>query len=414
MKRRPDAPARVGRREAAAWILLAAASSTAMLWLWAWQIANADWAVEAQGPLTALLHGHIATFFASAPAYGPSLLLRAPFALPASLAGAGQLLIYRLAALPCTLALAALGAWLACELRRAGAGVIAAGATLLLCAVNPIAFKALVVGHPEELLGAALCAAAVLLASRGRAAWAGLALGLAIANKQWALLAVGPVLLALPARHWRALAIAGVVAIGLEAPILLSTATVAGASSRLLVNDTGTLFHPWQIFWFFGPRGHWLPAMAPLIQPGFRLPPTWLGGRAHLLIVGASAPLTLVAWRRGLRGERALALLALLFVLRCWLDPWDFVYYPLALIIALASWEAAVLRRFPVAAAAATAATWLIFDYLPGHIGLDAQALSFLVPATLALAALAVAVYRPQTLRLPRRAAISPAPAVPS
>jgi hypothetical protein len=53
-------------------------------------------------------------------------------------------------------------------------------------------------GHPEELLGAVLCIAAVLVAMRGRAVWAGVLLGLAIANKEWGLVAVGPVLLALP------------------------------------------------------------------------------------------------------------------------------------------------------------------------------------------------------------------------
>ena len=54
--------------------------------------------------------------------------------------------------------------------------------------------------------------------------------------------------------------------------MLLSSATVKAATSRLIVVTTrGTLFHPWQVFWFFGPRGHWLPVMGPL-RPA-RLPP---------------------------------------------------------------------------------------------------------------------------------------------
>src|SRR2546421_338648 len=57
-----------------------------------------------------------------------------------------------------------------------------------LCVVNPVTFKALWWGHPEEVLGAALCVGAVLAAGRGRTGTGGLLLGLAIATKQWALL----------------------------------------------------------------------------------------------------------------------------------------------------------------------------------------------------------------------------------
>ena len=191
-----------------------------------------DYATEAAPSFTALLHGHIATFLQNAPSYGATFLLRAPFALPASLAGASTLLVYRLAALPCLLAIAALGVWLARNLRRAGGSALAAAAALVLCAANPITYKVLAIGHPEELLGAALCVAAVLLAQRGRANWAALALGLAIANKQWALLAIGPVLVALPAQRWRTLIIAGAVAVAFVAPIMLSTVTVQAGTSR--------------------------------------------------------------------------------------------------------------------------------------------------------------------------------------
>ncbi len=70
-----------------------------------------------------------------------------------------------------------------------------------VCVANPITLRALELGHPEELLGAALCVASVLLAERDHPLLAGLALGGAIANKEWALLAVGPVLLTLPSRR---------------------------------------------------------------------------------------------------------------------------------------------------------------------------------------------------------------------
>jgi len=43
-----------------------------------------------------------------------------------------------------------------------------------------------------------LCTAAVLCALNDRPTWAAVLLGLAIPNKEWAVLAVGPVLVALP------------------------------------------------------------------------------------------------------------------------------------------------------------------------------------------------------------------------
>jgi uncharacterized membrane protein len=74
---------------------------------------------------------------------------------------------------------------------------------------TPVTLSAFQYGHAEELLGAVLCISAVLAAQRGHVHWATVLLGLAIVNKEWALLAIGPVLLALPSGRVRALAIAG-------------------------------------------------------------------------------------------------------------------------------------------------------------------------------------------------------------
>lgn len=387
------------RRETTLFALIAVAAAVAITWGWHWGIRFSDYGVEAAASFTALLHGHIGTFLSTAPAYGGSLLLRAPFALPGSLAHGGNLLVYRLSALPCLLAIAALGVWLARDLRRAGAGLTAALLVVVLCAANPIGFKAMQIGHPEELLGGALCVAAVLLALRGRVHWAALALGLAVANKQWALIAIGPVLMAAPERRLRLLAEAAAIALALYLPITLSSGSLSAGAGRVVATNTGPLFHPWQIFWFFGRPGHWIPAMAGYIPRGFRFPPAWIAGRPHMLIVGLGAPLTWAALRRGSRREDALLLLALLALLRCWLDPWDYIYYPLPFVFALAAWETSVARRAPVCAVAATTATWLIFWLLPNHIDANAQAIVFLVPATLALAAMAVAVYRVRPAR---------------
>jgi hypothetical protein len=406
----------VWRLEVALLALLATGASVAAVWGWSWNARFNDYGVEAAPSFAALLHGHIALFFQTAPSYGASLLLRAPFALPASLAGGGGLLIYRLSALPCLLALGALGVWLAHDLRRRGGGLFGALLVVALCAANPITYRVLQLGHPEELLGAALCVAAVLLAQRGRLCLAALALGLAIANKEWALLAVGPVLLASPDHRWRTLAITATVAVVLLAPLMLASPSVTSGAGRLTVSDTGAMFHPWQIFWFLGSLPHTVVQAKILVFPGYRMAPAWLDGRSHPLIVGLGVPATWLAMRRGTRPGDALLLLALLLLLRCWLDPWDVVYYPLPFIVALAAWETTVARRAPVNAALATAATWLIFWYLPNHVTPDAQALSFLIPATLALAVLAAAVYG-LAPRLRLRAGsprLTRAPAVPS
>ena len=396
------------------WAALAVGLSFAFVWGWSWAVHANDYALEAAAPMTALLHGHFGTFFSSAPSYGPSLLLRAPFALPGSLAGGTALLVYRLGALPCLLALAGLGVWLARTMRRAGGSLVGGTLALALCAANPITYRALTLGHPEEMLGAALCTGAVLLAIRGRPLWAGLALGVAIANKQWALLAIGPVFIALPHGRWRALLLAGAVAGALEAPMLLSLPSLTTDTTRIVVSDTGAIFHPQQIFWFLGSRIHLTASMLGVVAHGMRQAPPWLGGRAHLLIVWLGLPATWLAVRRRTRSEEALLLLAMLLLLRCWLDPWNVVYYPLPFIVALAAWETTVALRAPLLAIFATAATWLDFQYLPDRLSPDSLALSFLVPATLALIALALALYRPRVPRSTLGAALSRRRAAPS
>ncbi len=110
-------------------------------------------------------------------------------------------------------------------------------------------------------------------------------------------------------------------------------------------------------------------------------------------------------------------LLALLLALRCALDTWDTVYYPLPFIFALLAWETLQRKRPPVLSLAASVVVWLVFVVAPEHLSADAQAAMFLIPATLTLAALAVAVYRAcarYAARRVRQSAVSRAPAVPS
>jgi hypothetical protein len=365
-----------------------------MIWAKAWQLGVNDYGSEALQPLNALLHARILVFLRNAPAYGPSLVLRAPFALIASLAHGGQLLIYRFSALPCLLALAALAVWIAPRLRAAGRGWPSILLTVLVCVLNPLTYYAMAIGHPEEALGAVLCVAAVLSALRGHSTWAGLLLGLAVANKEWGIVALGPVLVALPGQRLRALLIGGAVAGALLGPIALASASLRDASLRVTVSDGGSYFYTQQLWWFLGIHAHWVAAMRGQVMPGLRFPPTWLQGRAHILIAWIGLPLSYLAVRRRIAREDALALLALLLLLRCGLDPWDVVYYPLPFIIALLSWETLIKGRAPIGAAIATTLAYVIFERLPYYLSANQEALAFIIPCVLALAALAVVVYR--------------------
>src|ERR1700694_2076731 len=176
-----------------AWV--AVAGSAVLGWLGLYGYAWNDYDNGARTAVTALVNGHVTEFLQLAPAYGGSLIERAPFALIPGLWGGGELAVYRMIAVPCLLAGAVLGVWLVARMRTEGRSTLARGVTLGLCVANPITLSALELGHPEELLGGTLCVAAVLLAARPstghwRALLAGALLGVAIANKEWAVLAV--------------------------------------------------------------------------------------------------------------------------------------------------------------------------------------------------------------------------------
>jgi hypothetical protein len=355
-----------------------------------------DYDVEVKPAYDALVGGHLWRFLTLAPAYGGSVELRAPFALLPGLWGGGADSVYRAVSIPCLIAAAMLALWLLAKMRERGYGRLARATTLGLCVVNPVTLYALQLGHPEELLGAVLCVAAVLAASRGHAVSSGLLLGLAIVNKEWALLAVGPVLLALPSRRALAMAVTGAVAVAFYVPLMLPALLdhhpLAGAGP-VAGTASGTIFQPWQLWWFVGAAGHHITGAFGVVKVGYRLPPAWLTNIPHPLIIALSVPATALAWRR--RGADPLLLLAFLFALRCALDPWDTVYYPLPFIFALLAWESLSLRRPPVLSLAASLLVWLLFIEAPGRLGPDSMALAFAALALPTLVALAAAVYRP-------------------
>jgi hypothetical protein len=268
---------------------------------------------------------------------------------------------------------------------------------LLVCVANPITLQALEVGHPEELLGACLCVAAVLCALSERPLWAGIALGIAIANKDWALLAAGPVLLALPARR-RLPCAAAAIAVGAVVllPLLLVRSGAFVAATRASASTPSAIFQPWQIWWFLGHHGPAVHGTLGQLKPDYRTGPAWTGAIAHPLILLAGFALSGALWLRVRRlpgrkanAQIALLALALTMLLRCLLDTWDTEYYLLPFVFALLAWEARgpATTQLPLLAASSSALAWLSFQWLPEHVSPDAQAALFLV-WTVPLAAL--------------------------
>ncbi len=401
-------------RENALCAFMAGAGCATMAWLGLYGFAWSDYDTEVRPALDALVQGHVQEFLRLAPAYGGTLIERAPFALLPGLWGGGQLAVYRMVALPCLLASAVLGVWLLARMRSEGRSTLARALTLGLCTVNPLTLRALEVGHPEELLGACLCVAAVLLAGgsrvgRGRSLLAGALLGLAIANKQWALLALGPVLLALPARRrLLGLAGAGATSATVLAPLALVGASGFVANTRSIATASDTIFQPWQVWWFFGHHGRLVHGLFGAPKPGYRTGLAWTATISHPLILLTGLALTAALWLRQRQRARspnvprlsarpaasplsqrdALLALTLLLLLRCVLDTWDTEYYLLPFVLALLAWEVgSPVDRPPVLALSSTVLAWVSFQWLPLHASPDAQA-AFFLAWTLPLAAL--------------------------
>jgi hypothetical protein len=342
---------------------------------------NGDYIDEAWRSYQTLADGGFGEFLGRAPAYtGFVTLVGAPLTLLVEhvLGGVdahnhGLALLFRLTALPGVVALAVLGALLGARARAAVPGrgwllVVALGAG------SPIAYQALMYGHPEDVLAAALSVLGVLAARRGRPVVAGVVLALAIVSKQWAVLAVLPAMLAADGRALRIGAIAGAGAAAVFVPLLLLTPAAQHAS----LVTSGVLFHPQQVWWPFG-----VPADAAFTAAGHGevTAPAWLMPITHPLIVALAFPLAGLWWwrTRGAARNRddAFALLALLFLERCALDPWNLVYYQLPLVLSLLAWEAHRRQAFPVLTLAVTAATWISFVTYDVRVGYGPFALYF-------------------------------------
>ena len=313
----------------------------------------ADYVWDAKPTVDALASGDVVRALTEhQPAMGPlTIFLRAPFVAIARAFGAGDLATYRVGVFACVactaLLVTTLVRWFRSQTQSRSLGLL----VVMLAIAAPAALTAMELGHPEELLGAALCAAAVAAGIRGRPVAATLLLGLALATKQWAVLAIGPTLLAVGRTYfWRVAAVASGIAGVLMLPQLL--ADHEGVASMTRVASLAPT-HPFVLSWWY--------VLTPEI-------PIRIASLTHPAIVFAAIPLTALAYkRRADVSSSVLPLLALLFLIRCVLDPQDNYYYHLPLLFALLAWDLEMRRRMPYATLAVMAALVVTTSYLSSN-----------------------------------------------
>ncbi|HEX2162065.1 MAG TPA: glycosyltransferase 87 family protein [Thermoleophilaceae bacterium] len=361
--------------------------------------AGLDYLNDAGDSIDALARGDLQGFVANQPLMGSfSMLLRAPFV--AAVFHQSVEAVYFAGAVPCLAATLVLGLTLARLLAEREQPATVQGLAAGLAVINPLTFQALHWGHPEELLAGALCVGAVLAAMRERALTAAVLLGLALATKQWALLAVLPVLLAAPSRRLTVALVAGAIAAALTLPLMLGDPGQFGSVARAAAGQDaiGTSTTPWNVWWPFADK----VAVAPF-GPRW-MAPQWVATVSHPGIVAVALPLSLLLWRRAdRRPDDALLLLALLFLLRCLLDNWNNDYYHVPLVLSLLAWESVRRPGVPYLTMAVlilvSASFWPIEDRMFGdsrdHAGvLFALYMAWALPLATGLALL---LYRPAT-----------------
>jgi glycosyl transferase family 87 len=334
----------------------------AALWL-SWR-SNTEWDYWKDGgpPIDALAHLRIHEFLAARPVMGPfSLVLRAPFAAVGQLIGNGgahysYLDDYRYGVFPIVLVAGGLGFALARIMEREGRGALARAAVVVLAVINPVALRAIHFGHPEEILGAALLVGSALAALRGRPWLGAVLLGLAVMNKQWAVIGVPTVALILILRvGWQRVRGPALILLGiglvLTVPLLIVDAHSLVHLTRQMADLRGTYVWPASIWYPFAPDLS--AARAAVSQPGLHQMPDWLGlvGRPLVLSSGLIVPLLLSRRVKADLASRALPLLALVMLLRCMLDPANNGYYHEPFFLALLAADALAGRFYATAAA---------------------------------------------------------------
>jgi hypothetical protein len=320
------------------------------------------------GPsIDALSHGDLRDFFAEQPPMGSfSLLLRTPPAIASNLVDGGDLLVYRSGVFICGLAAGLLAVFLAMSMIRRGRPWTIWALVAAAIVVNPLTYQAAYWGHPEEVLAAALTVGALIASGRRRWLLGGLMLGAALATKQWAALAVVPALIAAPAGTRVRLALtAAAMAAALTVPMLAADPDRFQAAQEM-VSSASSYTHTvtaTNLWWPFASQStdEGIDGFGQTTTITQYSLPDDVGRVLHLGVIAVALALSLLYARRRGRGnpDDLLQLVALLFLLRCVLDPLTFSYHHVPFLIALISFEA-LRRPVPVLSAVAIGALLLM------------------------------------------------------
>jgi hypothetical protein len=333
-----------------------------------------DYPGDAGPALTALIHGELHAFGQARPAMGDlSLLLRAPFAALAYLGHPSELAVYRWGSLPCVISVAVLALWLARIAAARGTGPLGQWAIVLVSLINPTVSSALSLGHPEELLTASLCIGALVAALTARTVLCLVLLGLALACKQWSVVMILPVLLALERDRIRTLLGALALAVILTIPEAAAAPLGFVRNQLALTHYTGRNPPPESWLWPLTSRTtiHVAVEGAEVPLTKHRLPLA-LAQSLHTLMILLTVLLSAVFARlRGLplRRDDALSLTAAVLLIRCSVDVETMTYYYVTFLLGLLAWDALRGERIPVRALIGSAAVYLLLDRLPPEYG---------------------------------------------
>ena len=370
------------------------------------------------GPsIDALSHGDLREFFAEQPPMGSfSLLLRTPPAVVSNLADGNDLVVYRSGVFICVLAAGLLAVFLAMSMIRRGRPWTIWALVAAAIVVNPLTYQAAYWGHPEEVLAAALTVGALIASGRRRWLLGGLMLGAALATKQWAALAVVPALIAAPAGTRVRLALtAAALAAALTVPMLAADpdrfqAAQEMVSSASSYTNTVTATNLW---WPFASKStdEGIDGFGQTTTITQYSLPDDVGRVLHLGVIAVALALSLLyARRRGRNNpDDVLQLVALLFLLRCVLDPLTFSYHHVPFLIALISFEA-LRRPVPVLSAVAIGALLLMNEVvvpLGEPVLINAFYLAWTIPLAGAMALSLFAPRRYEALSWTPRARLS-------
>jgi hypothetical protein len=228
-----------------------------------------------------------------------------------------------------------------------------------------------------------------------------------VATKPTAILAAAPAFIALPADRRTELMrrIAPALAAGV---ILLVAGALAVKSKTLELLNTRRDVRFESLWWQFGssdPRVVFDGVTWRVVED--RVLPAWFGRVFHVAIPLLVFPAAFLQARFGRQTTAAaMALLALLMLLRCTLDPVSNVYYHVPFVMALAAWELLERRGLPAITIFGSTALYLALYKLPGEgVSLTTANIIYLATAG-ALAIVLVSALSPkrdERLREPRQ-----------